>query len=78
MTDIQQRVIQVVTYVLSYDEDSIDLNDCLIYDLGADNIDITEIVMDLEDVFNINIDDNEFDDSTTVQDLINYLNKVID
>lgn len=42
-------------------------------DLGADSLDVVEFIMELEDVFNIEIPDEDAETLQTVQDVINYI-----
>ncbi|SLM29297.1 acyl carrier protein (ACP) [Desulfamplus magnetovallimortis] len=45
----------------------------LVDDLGADSLTIVELLMTMEEVFEIDIDEDETDKLTTVQDAINYI-----
>ncbi|MDE2008771.1 MAG: acyl carrier protein [Candidatus Omnitrophica bacterium] len=52
-----------------------DLKDCSKFeDLGADSLDIVELVLNIEDKFNIKIGEEEIGRLKTVKDVINYLN----
>ena len=42
-------------------------------DLGADSIDAVEVIMSLEDEFNVSISDDAAQNIKTVQDLVNYI-----
>ncbi len=42
-------------------------------DLGADSLDAVEIIMDIEDEFNIQIDDSEAENIKTVGDIVKYI-----
>lgn len=42
-------------------------------DLGADSLDAVEIIMDIEDEFNIQIDDTEAENIKTVGDIVKYI-----
>lgn len=42
-------------------------------DLGADSLDLVEIILEIENAYNIDIDDSELDNLKSVQDIINYL-----
>lgn len=57
----------------------VDADDHLIGDLGGDALDIIELVMELEEKFNISISDNEAERIHTVQDVYNCVtNKLTD
>ena len=50
------------------------LNDTF-YDLGLDELDVVELIMELESTFSIEIDDKEVDNFRSVQDVVCYLEK---
>ena len=56
--------------------DAIKLTDTL-EDLGADSLDSVEIIMSLEEKYNIKISENVFADIHTVQDIVNYINDTV-
>ena len=47
----------------------------LVEDLKADSLDIVELVMELENTFDIQIPDEEMPNLSTVQDVVNYIEK---
>lgn len=42
-------------------------------DLGADSLDVVELVMELEDLFNLKIEDEAVESIVTVQDIVKYI-----
>ena len=48
----------------------------LIDDLGADSLDVVELIMSLEDLFGISISDDEAAQLTTVRKIVDYLEKL--
>jgi acyl carrier protein len=56
--------------------DAIKLTDTL-EDLGADSLDSVEIIMSLEEKYNIKISEDVFADIHTVQDIVNYINDTV-
>ena len=56
--------------------DAIKLTDTL-EDLGADSLDSVEIIMSLEEKYNIKISEDVFADIHTVQDIVNYIKKTV-
>ena len=56
--------------------DVIKLTDTL-EDLGADSLDSVEIIMSLEEKYNIKISENVFADIHTVQDIVDYINDTV-
>jgi len=69
---IEERVNKVVCKVLDME---IDLRpeDNLIHDLGADSLDIAELVLSLEDEFDIFIDDVEAESIHTINEIVQYI-----
>ena len=67
----------VIAETLSVDEDKITLEASLTDDLGADSLDIVEIVMAIEEEFNIEIPEREASGMITVQELCDYVHKYI-
>lgn len=74
-SSIQLKVIQVITEQLSLREDDVELDSRFVEDLGADSLDIVELVMEIEDEFDMEIPDEEIEKMNTVQDVISYVAK---
>ena len=70
---MDQRIIDILTESLEISTSQIIPEAHIIDDLGADSLDIIEIVMRLEEVFDIQIEDEEADQILTVQNIINYI-----
>jgi len=77
MTDTAARVIKIIAQQLSTQESKIKLEDKFIEDLGADSLDIVELIMALEDEFGTKIPDDEAEILTTVGEAIEYIEKKI-
>lgn len=67
------KVKSIIAEGLSVDEEEITLESNLIEDLGADSLDVVELVMAFEEEFNVEISDEEANSLHTVQDIVNYL-----
>ncbi len=74
MSDIEQRVIKIVAEQLGVAEADIKNESSFVDDLGADSLDTVELVMALEDEFEIEIPDEQAEKITTVQQAIDYAN----
>jgi len=74
MSNIEERVIKTVAEQLGVKESEISNNSSFIDDLGADSLDIVELVMALEEEFETEIPDEEAEKITTVQQAIDYIN----
>jgi len=72
MSDIEARVKKIVADNLGAEESQVTNEKAFIADLGADSLDIVELVMALEDEFGIEIPDEESEKIMTVQQAIDY------
>lgn len=70
--DITEKVINIIVEKLDIDRASVRL-DATLADLGADSLDLVEIVMKIEEEFEIEINDEMIEKLHNVQDLINYV-----
>lgn len=73
MASIEERVKQIIVEQLDVSEDEVTPEASFIDDLGADSLDIVELVMAMEEVFDVEIPDEEAENIRTVQDAINYI-----
>lgn len=68
-----EKVKQIIADKLSLDEDEITMEASFIDDLGADSLDIVELIMALEDEFDMEIPDEEVENISTVADVVEYI-----
>lgn len=68
-----ERVKSVIVDQLGADEASITLESSFVDDLGADSLDIVELIMGLETEFDIEIPDEQAEKISTVGDAVNYI-----
>jgi acyl carrier protein len=73
MASIEEKVKQIVAEQLGVDEDQVTGDAAFMDDLGADSLDTVELVMALEEEFDIEISDEDAEKIATVQDAINYI-----
>jgi acyl carrier protein len=71
--DVEKRVIDIIARELGVSVDDIKLDSTFVDDLGADSLDIVELVMKFEDEFSLEIPDEEAEKIQTVKDAINYV-----
>lgn len=74
MSTIDERVKKIVVEQLGVKEDEVTLEASFVDDLGADSLDTVELVMALEEEFELEIPDEEAEKITTVQQAVNYIN----
>ena len=73
MSDIADRVKNIVVEHLGVDADKVVEGASFIDDLGADSLDTVELVMAFEEEFGVEIPDDEAEGLKTVQDVVKYL-----
>jgi acyl carrier protein len=71
--DIHQKITKVIVEKLGVSEDQVKPEAAFIDDLGADSLDQVELVMALEDEFDIEIPDEEAEKLKKVSDVISYV-----
>jgi len=73
MSDTPDRVKKIVVEHLGVDQDKVTEEASFIDDLGADSLDIVELVMAFEEEFGVEIPDDAAEKITTVKDAIDYI-----
>lgn len=71
--EVFDKVKEIIAEQLGIDEDDIVPDAFFIDDLGADSLDIVELIMYFEDEFDMEISDEDAEDMETVQDVLNYI-----
>ena len=70
---IFDKVKSIIAEQLGIDEDYITLESAIIDDLGADSLDIVDLVMSFEDEFDTEISDEAIEEMKTVGDIVHYI-----
>lgn len=73
MSDIKKRVVKVVCEELGVTENEVTDTSVFTDDLGADSLDVVELVMALEEEFSIDIPDDDVANIKTVGDVVTYV-----
>lgn len=73
MADIYQRVVDIIVEELAVDADEVTPEASFIDDLGADSLDVVELVMAFEEEFDIEIPDEDAEKIQTVQQAVDYI-----
>lgn len=72
-SSVEGRVKEIICEQLGVNEDEVTPDASFIEDLGADSLDIVELVMALEEEYEMEISDEDAEKIKTVQDVINYI-----
>ena len=75
MATFEERLKTIIVDQLGVEAEKITANASFINDLGADSLDIVELVMAMEEEFDLEIPDEEAEKIKTVGDATNYLNE---
>lgn len=76
--DVFEKVREVIVDQLGIeDEESITMDTTFIDDLGADSLDVVELIIALEEEFGIEIPETEAEKVVTVGDVVNYISSVM-
>ena len=73
MEEIQAKVVQIISEQLGKDESEISMSSNFIEDLDADSLDTVELVMALEEEFEVDITDEAAEKITTVQSAVDFI-----
>ena len=74
---IESKVIEIISNQLSLEEDDIKGDSRFVDDLGADSLDIVELIMEMEEEFEIEIPDEDVEKMLTVKDVTDYISKTV-
>ena len=74
MAAIEEKVKEIIVEQLGVDENQVDASASFTDDLGADSLDIVELVMAFEEAFDLDIPDEDAEKISTVKDAIDYIN----
>lgn len=70
---IFEKVRAILVEQLDVDEDAVTLESSIIDDLGADSLDVVDMVMSLEEEFDIEIPDEDIEGMKTVGDIVKFI-----
>lgn len=70
---LEEKVIAIIMEQLDVTREECKLEASFIDDLGADSLDLVELIMEMEENFGIEIADNELEKIRTIQDAIDFL-----
>ena len=70
--EISKKVVDIVVEQLDVSKDQVTMETSFVDDLGADSLDLAELVMEFEDEFDLNIPDDQ-QGIKTIGDAVNYI-----
>lgn len=73
---VAEKMIDIIVEQLSVDKDKVVSGASFVDDLGADSLDLVELIMAMEEEFDVEIPDEEAEKIATVQDAIDFVNKL--
>lgn len=73
---IEEKMADIIVEQLSVDKEKVVAGASFVDDLGADSLDLVELIMAMEEEFDVEIPDEEAEKIATVQDAIDYVNKI--
>ena len=75
---IFEKIQEIISIQFNVEMEEIILETSFQEDLDADSLDLVELIMAIEDEFNLEIEDENMEDITTVEDVVEYISKVLE
>ena len=73
---VKEKLIDIIAEQLSVDKDKVVGSASFVDDLGADSLDLVELIMAMEEAFDIEIPDEDAEKIITVNNAITYIDKI--
>ncbi|MFA9433909.1 MAG: acyl carrier protein [Deltaproteobacteria bacterium] len=73
IVEIKNRIVEIIANQLGIEEEDVTAAASVVDDLGADSLDVVELVMALEEEFDLEIPDEEAEKITNVQNIFDYM-----
>ena len=73
---VNQEMVDIIVEQLSVEKDKVVPEASFVDDLGADSLDLVELIMAMEEKFDIEIPDEDAEKIVTVQDAVNYVDNI--
>jgi acyl carrier protein len=70
---LEEKVISIIIEQLDVTREECSIEASFIDDLGADSLDLVELIMEMEEIFNVQIADNELEKIRTIRNVLDYL-----
>jgi acyl carrier protein len=76
--EVFEKVKEVVVEQLGCDEEKVTMKASFVDDLGADSLDVVELIMCFEETFEVEIADEDAEKMSTIEDAVNYIAEKLD
>jgi acyl carrier protein len=73
IVEIKNRIVEIIASQLGIEKDEVTAEASVVDDLGADSLDVVELVMALEEAFDLEIPDEEAQKIISVQNIFDYM-----
>ncbi len=73
---VESKMVDIIVEQLSVDKDKVVAGASFVDDLGADSLDLVELIMAMEEEFDVEIPDEQAEKITKVQDAIDFINNL--
>jgi acyl carrier protein len=73
---LEQEIIDIIVEQLGVDKEDVNLSKSFVEDLNADSLDLTELIMTLEERFDCEISEDEAEKLKTVGDVVAYVKQI--
>lgn len=70
---IFEKIRAILCDQLDLEEDKVTMNSNIAEDLGADSLDVVDLIMTIEDEFDVEVPDESIENIKTVGDIVNYI-----
>ena len=74
---MKKRIVQIIAKQLGIEEEDINAKSSVVEDLGADSLDVVELIMALEEEFDLEIPDTEAEKIINVQNIFDYMKSAL-
>ena len=75
--EMKEKIVEIIANQLGIDQGDVTPQASVVDDLGADSLDVVELVMALEEEFNLEIPDEEAEKIKNVQDIFNHMGNAL-
>lgn len=75
---VYDKVIEIIANQFDVERDSLSADTDFVEDLKADSLDVVELIMALEDEFEIEVPDDKLESVKTIGDVVGFLEEIVD